>query len=130
AARPVGRAPGPLHGGPTGPGAPRPALDAHRATAAGRRLPDLPPHAAPRARPPPGLPSPAPRRLVPHAGLLPARVEPLPPARAPGRGAGPRRARGGGRRPGPALTPLAPRRGAFPPGPVGQRGAPRVGWRL
>ena len=76
--QPLGRAAGPLHGRP--PPAARPALDAYGPPAAGRGVPDLPEDAASRARPPPRLPIPEARRLVPHAGVLPARVEPVPPA--------------------------------------------------
>src|SRR5262249_28470019 len=67
-----------------------PALDAHRAPQADRGLQGLPAHAAARGRPPPGLPPPEARRLLPHRGLLQARVEPLPSARARGAGAPPR----------------------------------------
>src|SRR5262249_27807268 len=64
-------------------GAAHPGLDADGAPQARGRLPYLPPHAPPRARPPPRLHVPQAPRLVPHRGLLPTRVEPLLPARAP-----------------------------------------------
>src|SRR5437016_13443272 len=58
-------------------------MDAHRQARAGGRLPHLSPHAPPRALPSSRLHAPPPARLAAHAGLLPARVEPL--SRAGGR---------------------------------------------
>ena len=77
----LGRAARPLHAGRAAAAA-DPAVDADGAPPPRRRLPHLPADAPPRDGPPRRLRAPAPRRLVPHRGLLQAGVEPLPPARA------------------------------------------------
>ncbi len=85
AARPHARW-GELHGLYESPGAPRRApahhaLDAHRAAEARGRVPHLPAHAPARAGAPRRLHGPAARRLIPHPGLLPARIVALSPTR-------------------------------------------------
>src|SRR5207249_7414882 len=59
-----------------------PALDADGQAEARGRVPHLPPDPAPRGRASRRLHGAPPEGLVPHGGLLQARVEPLLPARA------------------------------------------------
>src|SRR5947199_4371012 len=71
------RAAGPLRGDRSSQPPARYGVDADGQTGPGRRLPDLPPDAPSRAVPPSRLRSPPVARLPAHAGLLPARVEPV-----------------------------------------------------